>query len=216
MDQSAANGGQPHDVTSIEQLESLYGEAVPLSITKELDVISDDYGAYIEAAPFMVVATSGPGGLDCSPRGDPPGFVRIVDKKTVMFADRRGNNRLDTLRNIVADPRIALLFLIPGIEVTMRINGRARISMDPDLRASFEMQGKVPATVIIVTVESIYTQCPKALVRSKIWDPESQIPKSGQDGAGPLQGRDRGGEVRPGISRAPETDHVLRRRRPRV
>lgn len=186
MNQSTDVLDDAHAVDSIDKLESLYGETVPLAITKEIGFISDHYRAYIDAAPFMVVATSGPGGLDCSPRGDPAGFVRVVDKKTVMFPDRRGNNRLDTLRNIVADPRIALLFLIPGIDVTMRINGRARLTKDPELCASFEMQGKVPATVVMVTVDSIYTQCPKALVRSKLWDPDSRIPRSAVPTAGQM------------------------------
>src|SRR5262249_25406251 len=109
-------------------------------------------------------------GLDCTPRGDPPGFVRVADGRTVMLPDRRGNNRIDSLRNIVRDPRIALLFLIPGENRTLRINGRAAISIDPDLCASFAMGGKLPRSVIIVTAERVYTQCPKAFVRSRLWD----------------------------------------------
>jgi hypothetical protein len=126
----------------------------------------------------MVLATVGPEGLDCSPRGDPRGFVRIVDRHTLMIPDRRGNNRVDSLRNIVRDPRVALLFLIPGIGETMRVNGRASLSTDPALRESFIMQGKAPACVIVVTAERVYPQCPKALVRSKLWDPEGHIARS--------------------------------------
>jgi len=165
----------PHTVTSIDELEALYGTPIDRSLWKELDHISEHYRAFIEAAPFVALASSGPGGLDCSPRGDPAGFVRIADPKTVMLPDRRGNNRLDTLRNIVHDPRVALLFLIPGVGETMRINGTAVISTDPALCESFTMQGKAPASVIVVTVESAYYQCSKALIRSRLWDPDAQI-----------------------------------------
>ena len=159
-----------HVINTTEQLESLYGKPMSRALTKEIDQISDHYQAFIEKAPFVVVATSGPDGLDCSPRGDPPGFVRVPDKKTVLIPDRRGNNRVDTLRNIVRDPRISLLFLIPGIGETMRINGTAVIDTDPQLCESFAMEGKVPRSVIAVTVERIYFQCQKALVRSHLWD----------------------------------------------
>lgn len=167
-----------HRVDSVEKLEDLYGSPVSAALSKEIDYISDHYRAFIEAAPFMVIGTSGPGGLDTSPRGDPAGFVRVQDEKTVLIPDRRGNNRLDTLRNLMHDPRISLLFLIPGVGETMRINGHATLVSDPELRASFAMNKKVPATVIVVTVVRIYFQCQKALVRSKLWDPESQILRS--------------------------------------
>ncbi|MFB3106519.1 MAG: MSMEG_1061 family FMN-dependent PPOX-type flavoprotein, partial [Pseudomonadales bacterium] len=155
-----------HVINTTEQLEFLYGKPMSRALTKEIDQISDHYRAFIEKAPFVVVATSGPEGLNCSPRGDPPGFVRVPDEKTVLIPDRRGNNRVDTLRNIVRDPRISLLFLIPGIGETMRINGTAVIDTDPQLCESFAMEGKVPRSVIAVTVERIYFQCQKALVRS--------------------------------------------------
>jgi uncharacterized protein len=164
-------------ITSIEQLDALYGAPVPTSILKELDHITDDYATLINASPFVVIATSGPEGLDCSPRGDPAGFVRIVDEKTLMLPDRRGNNRVDSLRNIVRDPRIALLFLIPGIGTTMRVNGRAKLTTDLALRESFAMGDKVPACVIVITVDSIYTQCQKAIARSKLWDPAEYVSK---------------------------------------
>ena len=167
-----------HRVQSIEQLEELYGPAAPASLSKEIDYISDHYRAFIEKCPFVLVATSGPGGLDCSPRGDPAGFVRVHDEKTVLIPDRRGNNRLDTLRNLVHDPRISLLFLIPGIGETLRINGRADLVSDPALRESFAMNGKVPATVVVTTVDRIYFQCQKALVRSGIWKQESQLQRT--------------------------------------
>lgn len=178
MDPFISTISPEHYVTSIEQLESLYGEANPRSITKEIDYISDHYRAFIEACPFVLVATSGPEGLDCSPRGDPAGFVRVQDEHTVLMPDRRGNNRLDTLRNLMHDPRISLLFLIPGIGETLRINGRADLVNDPALRESFSMNGKLPATVLVITVETIYFQCQKALARSGIWKPETQIARS--------------------------------------
>jgi len=165
-------------ITSIEQLEEIYGTPSPGALAKEIDHISDHYRAFIEKAPFVTIATSGPEGLDCSPRGDPPGSVRVVDRKTVMLPDRRGNNRADTLRNLVLDPRISLLFLIPGVRETMRINGRAEIVTDPDLCASFTMQGKLPRSVIVVTADRVYFQCSKALVRSRLWDPAAQIERS--------------------------------------
>jgi PPOX class probable FMN-dependent enzyme len=172
-------------ITTIDELEALYGEIVPTAITKEVGALTSGHRAYIEASPFVLVATSGPDGLDCSPRGDPAGFVRIVDDNTLLLPDRRGNNRLDSLRNIVADPRIALLFLVPGIGTTLRVNGTAVLTTDDDLRASFAMGDKLPATVIQVTIESVYTQCPKALVRSHLWDPShhrdpSELPTPGQ------------------------------------
>jgi hypothetical protein len=167
-----------HTITTLEQLDAIYGEPVPAAKIKELTYISDHYRAFIEASPFVILATSGEEGMDCSPRGDPRGFVRVVDQHTLMIPDRRGNNRVDTLRNIVRDPRIGLLFLIPGIGETMRVNGRAVLSTDPALRESFTMEGKVPACVIVVTAERVYPQCQKALVRSKLWDPDTRLPRS--------------------------------------
>jgi PPOX class probable FMN-dependent enzyme len=167
-----------HRITTLEQLEALYGEPVQAAVAKEIDYISDHYKAFIDKAPFVVVATVGPEGLDCTPRGDPPGFVRVRDKKTVLIPDRRGNNRVDSLRNLVRDPRISLLFMIPGIGNTLRLNGRAEISVDPELCASFSMQGKLPRSVLVVTAERDYFQCPKALVRSRLWSPEVQIARS--------------------------------------
>ncbi|MEY2443898.1 MAG: uncharacterized protein QOE00_478 [Ilumatobacteraceae bacterium] len=157
-------------IRSLADLEALYDAPVPTSITKEIDHLTDQHRAYVDASPFVIVATSGPGGLDCSPRGDAPGFVRVVDEHTLLMPDRRGNNRLDSLRNLVADPRIGMLFLIPGIGVTLRVNGTAELSTDADLRKSFEIDGKLPALVIVITTTAVYTQCPKALIRSHLWD----------------------------------------------
>jgi uncharacterized protein len=167
-----------HRITTQEQLDALYGKPAEAPLIKEIDFISDHYRAFIDKAPFVVLATVGPEGVDCSPRGDPPGFVRVRDAKTVLIPDRRGNNRIDSLRNIVRDPRISLLFIIPGIGNTLRINGRAEISTDPDLGASFAVRGKAPKAVLVVTAERVYFQCPKALVRSRLWSADAQIARS--------------------------------------
>jgi hypothetical protein len=167
-----------HRITTEEQLDQLYGKPVEAAIAKEIDYISEHYKAFIDKAPFVVLATVGPEGLDCTPRGDPPGFVRVPDNKTVLIPDRRGNNRIDSLRNLVRDPRISLLFMIPGIGNTLRINGRAEISVDPELCASFAMREKPPKSVLVVTAERVYFQCPKALVRSRLWSLDAQIDRS--------------------------------------
>jgi len=169
------DGSSHHFVTSIDELEAVYGQPVGPSVVKEIDHVNADYRAFIEAAPFCAMATSGPGGLDCTPRGDPPGFVRVKDEKTLLIPDRRGNNRIDSLRNLIADPRISLLFLIPGCGETIRVNGCAVISIEPTLCESFIFAGKVPRSVIVVTVDRVYYQCAKAIVRSRLWDPATQI-----------------------------------------
>jgi uncharacterized protein len=170
------DNGQDHTVTTTEELERLYSDApYGPALIKEADHITPQYRKLIEAAPFVVLATSGPEGLDCSPRGDPPGFVRVLDEHTLVIPDRRGNNRIDSLRNLVRDPRVALLFLIPGVGETMRVTGCARISTDPKLTESFAINGKVPKCVLVVTVETAYFQCTKAIIRSKLWDPKSIV-----------------------------------------
>jgi uncharacterized protein len=167
-----------HFVTTLEALERLYEPPGGNALTKEIDHINAPYRALIEAAPFFALATSGPDGMDCSPRGDAPGFVRVHDEKTLLIPDRRGNNRIDSLRNIMSDPRVALLFLIPGCGETLRVNGRAAISIDPDLTQSFVVEGKAPRSVIVVGVDRVYYQCPKAIVRSKIWNAETWIDRA--------------------------------------
>ncbi len=168
--------GRDNTITTTAQLEQLYSDApYGPAVFKETDRITAQYRKLIEAAPFCVIATSGPDGLDCSPRGDPPGFVRVIDGHTLVIPDRRGNNRIDSLRNLVRDPRISLLFLIPGVGETMRVNGHAKISTDPKLTESFAMNGKVPKCVLIVTVQKAYFQCTKAIIRSKLWDPASRV-----------------------------------------
>jgi hypothetical protein len=163
-------------ISTTAELEKLYSDApYGPAVFKETDHITPQYRKLIEAAPFAVLATSAPEGLDCSPRGDPPGFVRVVDEHTLLVPDRRGNNRIDSLRNLVRDPRISLLFLIPGVGETMRVNGRAVISTDPKLTETFAINGKAPKCVLVVTVERAYFQCTKAIIRSKLWDPSMQV-----------------------------------------
>ena len=162
-------------ITTIEQLEALCGFPNDASTVKVADRVTPPYRALIENSPFAALATCGPEGLDCSPRGDLPGFVRIHYDITLMMPDRRGNNRVDSLRNIVRDPRVALLFLIPGSGTTLRINGRAHLSVDPDLLASFKMESKAPRSVVVMTVREIYFQCARAIVRADLWNTDKRV-----------------------------------------
>ncbi|MSP74699.1 MAG: pyridoxamine 5'-phosphate oxidase family protein [Rhodospirillaceae bacterium] len=175
-----------HTVTTVADIEALYGLPAEASTVKEVARITPHYRAYIEASPFASLATSGPEGLDCSPRGDRPGFVRVHDEKTLMLPDRRGNNRIDSLRNIVHDPRVALLFLIPGVGNTLRVNGRARISVEPALLASFAVEDKAPRSVMVMTVDAVYFQCARALVRSELWNPARHIDSKSLPSAGQI------------------------------
>lgn len=172
------------EVTDIDQLRALYGETVLGAITKEQEVIGDHYRALIEASPFCALATIGPDGLDCTPRGDEPGFVRVVDERTLELPDRRGNNRLDSLCNIISNPFVALLFLIPGRNETMRVSGRAVILDAPDVLAAHTVDGKPPATVLRIHVDTAFYQCGKAMLRSNLWDASkwadiSHLPSTG-------------------------------------
>jgi hypothetical protein len=176
----------PRIVTSVAELEALYGQPAEAATVKEVAHITPHYRAYIEAAPFCALATSGPEGLDCSPRGDKPGFVRVHDDKTLMLPDRRGNNRVDSLRNIVRDPRVGLLFLIPGAGNTLRVNGRAHLSVDPQLLESFAVEDKAPRSVTVITVDTVYFQCARALVRSELWNPERHVDPRSLPSAGEI------------------------------
>ena len=163
-------------VTSVEQLEALYTPApVAASTVKVAQRMTPPYRRLIEASPFAALATVGPEGIDCSPRGDQPGFVRIHDDETLMMPDRRGNNRIDSLRNIVRDPRVAFLFLLPGSGTTFRANGKAHLSIDPELLASFAVEGKAPRSVIVMKIDELYFQCARAIVRSELWNPARHI-----------------------------------------
>lgn len=172
-------------ITSIEQLDKVYGKAVEPALWKEIDHINHHYQKFIEASPFLILATYGDKGVDCSPRGDPAGFVRIPNKKTLLIPDRRGNNRLDSLRNIVANPSVGLIFIIPNAGETIRVSGTAEILLDEDLCHSFSVNGKPASSVLSIQVEKAYFQCQKAIFRSKLWDSSTyinrgELPTSGQ------------------------------------
>ncbi len=162
-------------IGSVEELEALYGLPGETSLVKELDRLIPEYVAYIEASPFVALATVGPEGLDCSPRGDLAGFVEVKDERTLLMPDRRGNNRTDSLRNIVRDGRVGLLFLVPGSGTTLRVNGRAVLSADAALCASMTVDGHAPRTVAVITVDAVYFQCARAIVRSQLWNPERHV-----------------------------------------
>lgn len=159
-----------HFISSILELESLFDQVGEVSIKKEVSYLHPSYQAMISASPFVVLATAGPDGLDVSPRGDPPGFVHIKDEHTLWLPERRGNNRIDSLRNIIADSRVALFFLIPGNGETLRVNGRARICIDPQLLQRFAMQDKLPKCVLEISVDTVFFQCARAIQRSKLWE----------------------------------------------
>lgn len=171
-----------HTIRTLEQLQALYGPVSEASIRKEVDHVHPLYRALIEASPFAVLATSGPDGLDASPRGDPPGFVVVQDEHTLLVPERRGNNRIDGLRNLLTDPRVALLFLVPGNGETLRVNGTATISVDPALLDRCSMQGKRPQCVLVVHVQTVFFQCARAIQRSRLWDasiPRRAVPSAG-------------------------------------
>jgi len=182
-------------VTDLDQLVALYGDPRPASLTKEVSALTPEYQAFIEAAPLMAVATAGPDGLDCSPRGDDPNVVDVVDPTTLRFPDRKGNNRLDTLRNLVADPRIALLFLIPGITETIRVNGRASISVASELIEQYTVGASAPRTVVEVSIERVYFQCSRAMMRSRVWESDRQVDRASLPTCGQMLERVSSGEI---------------------
>lgn len=173
-------------VKTAEELRAIYGEPHERSVAKEIPYLSEQYQAFVKASPFIILASSGKEGIDCSPKGDAPGFVRILDEKTLAIPDRLGNNRVDNLLNIIADPRVSLLFVVPGIGETLRVNGRAQISNDADLLQSFAVSGRPPRTVLIVSVEAVYFHCSRAFVRAKLWDPAQHLPRGALPSAGDM------------------------------
>src|SRR5688572_8148435 len=173
-------------ITDVETLERIYGYASGPAVAKEVAYIHPHYRRLIEASPFAVLATAGPEGLDASPRGDAPGFVHVEDEKTLLVPDRRGNNRTDSLRNILTNPHVALLFLIPGVGETLRVNGRAEISIEPAMIERFAIGEKLPRSVLVVHVDTVFFQCSKAIVRSKLWDPERHIPRKSLPSTGTI------------------------------
>jgi len=165
-----------HTIQTLEQLQALYAPVGEASLRKEVDFVHPLYRALIEASPFAVLATAGPNGLDASPRGDPPGFVIVQDEKTLLLPERRGNNRIDSLRNLLADPRVGLLFLIPGSGETLRVNGTASISIAPELLERCAMQGKPPQCVLVIRVTAVFFQCARAVQRARLWQAAADPP----------------------------------------
>jgi PPOX class probable FMN-dependent enzyme len=159
-----------HIIQTEAELLALFGSVAEASLRKEVDHLHPIYRRWIEASPFAVVATLSASGLDASPRGDPAPLVRVVDDKTILLPDRRGNNRVDSLRNLLEDPRISMLFFIPGVGETLRVNGTASISVEPELLQSFAVNGALPRCVVKVHVEAVYFQCGRAMLRSSLWD----------------------------------------------
>ena len=184
-------------IETLEQLKNIYGKPKPPALVKVAHKMTAEYQSFIEAAPFLALATCSIDGLDCSPRGDLAGFVRIENDDTLLLPDRRGNNRVDSLANIIQNPQITLMFMIPGVPNIIRVNGEAWISIDPDRLASFSVNGKEPRSVIVIEIREIYFQCARAIVRSKLWEMESQIdpdtlPSPGEILAAMTDGREGG------------------------
>jgi len=173
-------------IQSIKELERNYGEPVQGALWKEIDYINEHYRQFIEKSPFLILATNGKNGLDCSPRGDPAGFVRVVNSNLIQMPDRRDNNRLDSLRNIVHNPSVGVIFLIPGVGETIRLSGRASIVVEPALCESFAMHGKPASSVISIEVDKVYFQCQKAIARSKLWDASRHLERSELPSAGEM------------------------------
>ena len=182
-------------ITEVQQLRAMYDKPFERSLLKQLDHIDSVSRRFIAASPFAILATCGPSGLDCSPRGDHPGFVRVLDDKTLLIPDRRGNNRLDSLQNIVENSAVGLIFLIPGVHETFRVNGRARLSADPQLCEQFVVMGRAPKAVIVVTVDEAYVHCPRALVRADLWNPAKFAPQGKVPTIGDLLEAHTGGQV---------------------
>lgn len=182
----------PHQIHDAATLQALFGSVAEPSLRKEVDHLHPVYQRWIVASPFVVLATSGPGGLDVSPRGDPAPVVRVLDTHTLLLPERRGNNRIDGLRNLLSDDRVALLFFIPGVGETLRVNGRATITVDPALLRSFAMpapagealtrsDGQLPRCVLRIHVETVFFQCARALMRSGLWAPTSAMQQAARE-----------------------------------
>ena len=175
-----------HTLKTVADLEAVYGTPNPRSVLKEINHLNEHYRAFVQASPFIVLSSVGAAGTDASPKGDAPGFVRILDARTLVIPDRPGNNRIDNLRNIVEDGRVSVLFIVPGAGETLRVNGTATISTDPELLAASAVQGKLPRSVIIVNVQTVYFHCSKAVVRSKLWERGAQETKPALPTAGKI------------------------------
>ncbi len=187
MSSTLAGVGSPRTITSEAELRAIVGAPSELVRSKVSDRLNALTNRFIECSPFVCVATKLPGGgIDVSPRGDPPAFVRILDERTLLMPDRPGNRIADTLTNLLADPRIALLFLIPGVGDTFRVNGRGVITDDADLLDPCAVEGSVPRLGILVSIEQAYTQCSKALIRSDLWNPERHLERTALPSAGEI------------------------------
>jgi uncharacterized protein len=184
-----------HAITSLDALHGLYDAPSERVRLKQIDRLDEHCRAFIAASPFLILATCGSSGADGSPRGDRPGFVEVADDTTLLLPDRRGNNRIDSLRNIVENPAVGLIFLVPGVHETFRVNGRARISTDPALLARFAVDGKAPKTVLVITVQEAFIQCARALVRSDLWNPARHVRRDELPSIGTILAAHTGGKV---------------------
>ncbi|HEX6436708.1 MAG TPA: MSMEG_1061 family FMN-dependent PPOX-type flavoprotein [Candidatus Binatia bacterium] len=166
------NRNDAYTVTSLDDLAKIYAKPLPNVATKETDHITEVGRAFIAASPFLVIGTSNGSSIDCSPKGDAPGFVQLLDDRTLLIPDRPGNNRIDGMKNLLVNPKVGIIFMIPGTNATYRVTGSAKISTDPELLKRFEVGGKPPRVVLVVAVEEAFNHCPKALVRAKLWEME--------------------------------------------
>jgi PPOX class probable FMN-dependent enzyme len=176
-----------NNIDSVKKLTERYGQPVERALWKESDYLSPQYQQFIQASPFLILSTYGEKGIDCSPRGDPAGFVRVIDKNTLLIPDRKGNNRLDSLKNILSNGKIGLIFLVPNAGETIRVSGRAEILIDEDLCKSFSINKNPASSVLKIHVDKAYFQCQKAIARSSLWDAatykdRSELPSAGQMG----------------------------------
>jgi uncharacterized protein len=188
---------ETHLIESVQALEALYAAPSERAVLKQIDRLDGHCRAFIAASPFALLATCGHRGADSSPRGDAPGFARVLDEHTLLLPDRRGNNRIDSLRNVLENPAVGLLFLVPGVNESLRVNGDARISRDPALLARFEEHGRRPTTVLAVAVREAFIQCSKALVRSELWNPTKHVPRASLPSLGEILASHTGGRVDP-------------------
>jgi len=188
---------QDHAITTEAALRDLYGEPVERARIKVIDHVDQHCRDFIALSPFLILASGASTGFDCSPKGDPAGFVQVPDDKTLLIPDRRGNNRIDGLINLIEDPRVGLIFLVPGVNETLRVNGRATISADPTLTGRFLVRGKAPITVLVVHVEEAFIHCAKALVRSELWNPDVRVERDCLPSTGRMLSDHTGGAVDP-------------------
>lgn len=182
-------------VTSLEALAAIYRKPADGVLRKVTDHITEPGRAFIAASPFVILSTATDDGIDCSPKGDAPGFVQLVDDRTLLIPDRPGNNRIDGMKNIIANPKVSIIFLVPGVNETFRVNGRAHISVAPPLLSRFLVQGKPPRAVLVVKVDEAFSHCPKALVRSSLWQSAGKGRPPGVPGIGQFAAFRDGGDA---------------------